>query len=53
MGDDCVNLLTENTTDNFSFSQGEADTIMLSVYAALKSSGNSDPVVIDVEDTDV
>ena len=26
---------------------------MLSVYAALRSSGYSDPVVIDTEDTDV
>ena len=36
-----------------SFSQGEADTIMLSAYAALRSSGYGDPVVIDAEDTDV
>ncbi len=27
--------------------------IMLSVYAALRSSGYSNPVVIDTEDTDV
>ena len=50
MGEDCVSL---STKDNLNFSQCEADTIMLSVYAAIRSSGYSDPVVIDVEDTDV
>ena len=53
VGEDCVSLSTGDTKDNLSFSQGEADTIMLSVYAALRSSGYSDPVVIDAEDTDV
>ena len=48
-----MSLSTGDTKDNLSFSQGEADTIMLSVYAALRSSGYSDPVVIDAEDTDV
>ena len=46
-----MSLSTGDTKDNLSFSQGEADTIMLSVYAALRSSGYSDPVVIDAEDT--
>ena len=53
VGEDCVSLSTGDTKENFSFSQGEADTIMLSVHAALRSSGYSDPVVIDAEDTDV
>ena len=48
-----MSLSTGDTKDNLSFSQSEADTIMLSVYAALRSSGYSDPVVIDTEDTDV
>ena len=48
-----MNLSTGDTTDNLSFSQGEADTIMLSIYAAPRSSGNSNPAVIDAEDTDV
>ncbi len=38
---------------NMGSSQCEADTIMLSCYTALRSSGHSDPVVIDAEDTDV
>ena len=53
MGEDCVSLSTGHTKDSLSFSQDEADTIMLSVYAALRLSGYSDPVVIDTEDTDI
>ena len=53
MGEGCLSLSTEDTKDNLSSSQGEADTIMLSVYAALRSSGYNNPVVIDAEDTDV
>ena len=53
VGEDCVSLSTGDTEDRLCFSQGEADTIMISVYAALRSSGYSDPVVIDAEDTDV
>ena len=53
VGEDCVSLSTEDAKDNLSFSQGEADTIMLSDYAALRSSGYCDPVVIGAEDTDV
>ena len=41
-----VSLSTGDTKDSLSFSQGEADTIMLSV-------GYSSPVVIDAEDTDM
>ena len=48
-----MSLSTGDTKDNLSFSQGEADNITLSVYAALRSSGYSDPVVIDAEDTDI
>ena len=51
--ENCVSLSTGDTKDNLSFSQGEADTIMLSVYAALRSSGYRDPLVIDIEDTDI
>ena len=53
VGEDCVSLSTGDTKDNLSFSQGETDTIMPFVYAAPRSSGYSDPVVIDTEDTDV
>ena len=53
MGEDCVSLSTGNTKDSLSFSQSEADTIMLSAYVALRSSGYTNPVVIDAEDTDV
>ena len=48
-----MSLSTGDTKDSLSFSQGEANTIMLSVYAALRSSGCSNPVVIDAEDTDL
>ena len=37
---------------NYSFDQSEADTILLSTYELLRESGCSDPVVIDVADTD-
>ena len=53
VGEDCVSLSTGNTKDSLSFSQGEADTITLSAYVALRSSGYTNPVVIDAEDTDV
>jgi len=48
-----MNLTTDNTNDYLSFSQSEADTIMLSIYAAMRSSGYADPIVIDAEYTDV
>ena len=53
VGEDCVSLSSGNAEDNLSFSQGEADTTMLSICAALRSSGYSNPVVIEAEDTDV
>jgi len=46
VGQDCVNLTTDNTND---CSQSEADTIMLSMYAAMRSSGYADLIVIDAE----
>ena len=46
-------LSSGHKRDDLSFDQCEADTIMLSIYAALRSSGYKDPVVIDAEDTDV
>ena len=50
-----MSLSTGDTKESLSFSQGEADTIMLSVYAALRSisPGYSNLIVIDAEDTDV
>ena len=55
VGEDCESLSTSDSKERLSFSQGEADTIMLSVYAALRSisPGYSNLIVIDVEDTDV
>ena len=41
VGEDCVSLSSGNAEDSLSFSQGEADTIMLSIYAALRSSGSA------------
>jgi len=46
VGEDCMSLSSGDIQDSLRFSQGEADTIMLSVYAVLKSSGYTDPVVI-------
>ena len=48
-----MSLSSGNIRDDLSFHQREADTIMLSVYAVLRSSGHSNPVVVDAEDTDV
>lgn len=53
VGEECVSLSSGNNRGDLSFNQCEADTIMLSFYAALRSSGYSNPVVIDAEDTDV
>ena len=53
VGEDCVSLSSGYAEDSLSFSHGEADTIMLSIYSALRSSGYSNPAVIDAEDTDV
>ena len=50
-----MSLSTGDTKESLSFSQGETDTIMLSVYAALISisPGYSNLIVIDAEDTGV
>ena len=57
VGEDCVSLSTGDTKESLSFSQGDADTIMLSVYAVLISipPSYSNLIVIesDAEDTDV
>ncbi len=53
VGEECVSLSSGSNRGDLSFNQCEADTIMLSFYAALRSSGYSNPVVIDAEDTDV
>ena len=55
VGEDCVSLSTGDTKESLGFSQDEADTIMLSVYAALRSisPGYNNLIVIDAEDTDV
>ena len=38
---------------DYSIEQSEADTILFTVYAGLRQSGYSGPVVIDAADTDV
>ena len=38
--------------DNYSFDQSETDTVIFSIYAVLRKSGYSGPVVIDAADTD-
>ena len=50
-----MSLSTGDTKESLSFNQGEADMIMLSAYAALRSisPGYSNLIVIDAEDTDV
>ncbi|MES9882370.1 MAG: hypothetical protein ABW185_15975 [Sedimenticola sp.] len=53
VGEDCVRLQSGEVEESLCFDQCEADTIMLSIYTALRSSGCSEPVVIDAEDTDV
>ena len=55
VGEDCVSLSTGDTKESLCFSKDEADTIMLSAYAALRSisPGYSNLIVIDAEDTDV
>ena len=45
-GEGCVSLSTGDNKDNLSFSRGEADSIMLSLFAAVRSFGHSDPIVI-------
>ena len=52
VGSDCINLSTQESMPDYSFSQSEADTILFSTYAVLRDSGYSGPVVIDSADTD-
>ena len=44
-----MSLSSGNAEDSLRFSLDEADTIMLSIYVVLRSSGYSNPVVIDAE----
>ena len=53
VGEECVSLSSAIVRNDLAFKQCEADTIMLSIYAVLRSAGYNDPVVIDTEDTDV
>ena len=39
--------------ENYCFDQSEADTILFCLYAILRESGYTGPVVIDATDTDV
>jgi hypothetical protein len=52
VGSHCTNLSTQQPMPNYSFDQSEADTILFSIYAVLRESGYSGPVVIDATDTD-
>ena len=53
VGSHCNNLSTKQPMENYCFEQSEADTILFSVYAVLRESGYTGPVVIDAADTDV
>ena len=53
VGEECTSLSSGIYLDELSFSQCEADTIMLSCYVTLRSQGIDDPFVIDAADTDV
>ena len=53
VGEDCVSLKSGNIKNSFACRQCEADTIMLSIYASIRSSGNTNPVVIVAEDTGI
>ena len=48
-----INLSTDEPNEHFRFKHAEADTVLLSIYASLRASGNTKPVIIDSEDTDV
>ena len=52
VGSHCTNLSAQQPLHNYSFDQSEADTILFSIYAILRESGYSGPVVIDAADTD-
>lgn len=51
VGMESVCLSSGYARDELSFNQCEADSIMLSIYGALRSLCNSDPVDINAEDT--
>ena len=53
VGEECTSLSSGISLDELSFSQCEADTIMLSCNVTLSSQGIDDPFVIDAADTDV
>ena len=53
VGEECTSLSSGTSLNELSFSQCEADTIMLSIYVTLRSQGIDDPFVIDAADTDV
>ena len=52
-GQTCIDLTTGVALGDLQFDQAEADTIMLSAYSKLRSTGTTVPFVIDSEDTDV
>lgn len=52
VGSTCTNLSTQQPMENYCFAQSEADTVIFSIYAALRELGYSGPVVIDSADTD-
>ena len=53
VGSHCTNLSAQQPLlHNYSFDQSEADTILFSIYAILRESGYSGPVVIDAANTD-
>ncbi|KAG0720810.1 hypothetical protein GWK47_047693 [Chionoecetes opilio] len=52
VGSNCTNLSTQQSMQNYSFDQSEADTVLFSAYAVLRESGYTGPVVIDATDTD-
>ena len=54
VGEECTSLSSGTSLDELSFSQCEADTIMLSCYVTLRSQGIDDPFVdTDAVDTDL
>ncbi|KAG1680240.1 hypothetical protein GQR58_012475 [Nymphon striatum] len=52
VGSNCMNLSTQQSMQNYSFHQSEADTVLFSAYAVLRESSYTGPVVIDATDTD-
>ena len=53
IGKQCIDLSTDQQKDEFSCDQMEADTVIFSIYAALRNSDYRRPVVIDAADTDI